>query len=62
MTRRELPAALRRIGGFSALSDLGVVDGARVDAFIKGALAGSDRRELFNAWQLLTLETWVREV
>jgi hypothetical protein len=25
-------------------------------------LAGSDRRELYIAWQLLTLETWVREV
>jgi asparagine synthase (glutamine-hydrolysing) len=62
MTRRELPPALRRIGGFSALIDLGVVDGAQVETFIEGALAGSDRRKLFSAWQMLTLETWAREV
>jgi asparagine synthetase B (glutamine-hydrolysing) len=62
MTRRELPAALRQNGGWRALSELGVVDGAQADGFIQRALAGSDRRELYIAWQLLTLETWVREV
>jgi asparagine synthase (glutamine-hydrolysing) len=58
--RRDGPDALQRLGGIQALAELGVVDRSGVDAFIAGALAGSDHRELYRAWELLTLETWVR--
>jgi len=55
-------AALRRLGGCSALVELGIVDGTKIDTVIASALAGSDHRELHRAWELLTLETWVRQV
>ena len=60
--RRELAPARRRLGGFDALIELGVVDGAQIDAVIDAGLAGSDRRELYRAWQLLTLEAWAKGV
>jgi hypothetical protein len=62
MMRRELPSALRRVGGCDALIELGVVDGAKFDSLVGSALATSDHRELYRVWQLLTLETWVRAV
>jgi asparagine synthase (glutamine-hydrolysing) len=58
--RRDGPAALRRLEGCRTLAEIGVVDRRQVDAFITGALAGSNHRELYRAWELLTLETWVR--
>lgn len=58
--RSDGPAALRRLTGCRTLADIGVVDRRQVDAFITGALAGTNHRELYRAWELLTLETWVR--
>jgi hypothetical protein len=60
--RRDCPDALRRIGGCKALVELGIVDGAQIDTVIASALASSKRRELYRVWELLSLETWVRQV
>ena len=60
--RREGPAALRRLGGCKALAELGVVDGIQAESLIARAFGGSDLHELYRAWALLSLETWVRGV
>jgi asparagine synthase (glutamine-hydrolysing) len=62
VVRREAPDALRRLGGCSALAELGVVEGKEADGAIARALAGSDLRQLYRAWELLNLETWTRQV
>ena len=62
IVRREGPDAVRRLGGCRVLAELGVVDGVRADAFVASALASSDTRQLYGAWDLLNLETWVRSL
>jgi asparagine synthase (glutamine-hydrolysing) len=52
-------ALLERLGGFSALAELGIVDPKAARAFAEDTLA---RRpgQLHHVWDLLNLETWVR--
>ena len=59
--RSEAPGALRMLGGCRALVELGVVDGAQIDAVMARALASPDRREVHRAWEVLNLEVWVRQ-
>lgn len=62
MVRRDGPDAIRRLGGCRRLVELGVVDGAQVGTALDKAWAGSDLRELHLAWELLNMETWLRQV
>jgi asparagine synthetase B (glutamine-hydrolysing) len=60
--RREGAEALRRLGGCKALAELGIVDGSQAEAVSVRAFAGSDFHDLHRAWELLNLETWVRQL
>jgi asparagine synthase (glutamine-hydrolysing) len=58
--RREGKAAWDRLGGGTALADLGVVDRAGAEAFVADVSQGGRRGEEFRLWYLLSLEAWVR--
>lgn len=60
IVRHESPEAFRRLGRCRVLAELGVVDGVQAETFVASALAGSDYRQLYRAWELLNLETWTR--
>jgi hypothetical protein len=52
-------ALLERLGDFSALGELGIVNPATARAFAEDALA-RDPGQLHHVWDVLNLETWVR--
>lgn len=57
---REGPAAWRELGGAEALSELGLVDAAGADAFVRTTLDVRDARAIDQVWRLMSLEAWVR--
>ena len=56
---REGPALADLAGDFPALSDLGIVNGAALAAFIREALMQPGPR-LQQTWQAINLEIWLR--
>ncbi|MGI8873762.1 MAG: asparagine synthase-related protein [Egibacteraceae bacterium] len=57
----EVPGALRAIGGATALAELGIVDGHRVEEAVAGLASSADaRKNGYLLWHLLSLEAWVR--
>lgn len=60
--RKEGPEAFRRLGGCTALDELGVVDRTHTDTLMAAALEGTDFHQLHRAWTLANLETWVRQL
>ena len=50
---------LKRLGGFSSLGDLGVVDPVAARTFAAETIA-REPGQLHRVWDLLNLETWVR--
>jgi asparagine synthetase B (glutamine-hydrolysing) len=59
--RREAPAAWQTLGGTRTLSDLGVVQPARLAAVATDLFAGRHRPERdYSIWCVLNLESWVR--
>jgi asparagine synthase (glutamine-hydrolysing) len=60
LLRSEGLAAWRRLGGADALSELEVVDGARVDASIAAVEAGKRGSAIHLIWDMLSAEVWVR--
>jgi len=59
--REQGPDAWRALGSAERLSDLGVADGKRVDEMMSAGLSGSDWRSLYRVWDVLALETWLRQ-
>jgi asparagine synthetase B (glutamine-hydrolysing) len=58
--RTEGPSVARRLGDVEALAGLGVVDGRATRTFLRDAPA-SGGKDLYRMWQLLNLESWVRQ-
>jgi asparagine synthase (glutamine-hydrolysing) len=54
------PRVWRRMGGASALAELGVVDGAAVTAALEGIFRRGDPSGAHHVWDVLNLETWLR--
>jgi asparagine synthase (glutamine-hydrolysing) len=57
----EGPRAWRDLGGMEALGSLGVVDGPRAAETMEPALRLRDARTAGTYWNLLVLESWVRQ-
>ena len=56
---KELPALRESIGGFSHLSDLGVLDAARTNLYVDEVL--QNRRAVAKVLHLYNLEVWARK-
>jgi hypothetical protein len=59
LVHAEGPAVHRRLGNFSALGGLGVVDARRLDESVR-SMADGPGHLLYRLWDLLNLEGWVR--
>lgn len=58
---REGPEAWRRLGGMTALAELGVVDPYRFTSAVESAFRGADFSTATQVWAAWTLETWLRD-
>jgi asparagine synthase (glutamine-hydrolysing) len=61
LVQREATAAWTRLGGMRALGKLGIVNSSGVQSVLPAALEAGPTRHTGRVWELLTLETWVRE-
>jgi asparagine synthetase B (glutamine-hydrolysing) len=59
--KRELDSAWRQMGGATALGVIGVVDPPLVAQSAAAILSNGDPRRLFQLWEVMILEAWVRE-
>lgn len=57
---REGPSAWRDLGGAEALAELGLVDAAGADAFVRSTFDVRDVLAIDQVWRLMSLEAWVR--
>jgi asparagine synthase (glutamine-hydrolysing) len=48
------------VGGAEALGDLGIVDAAALDRSVRATVNGAVSAEAYRIWDVLSLETWVR--
>jgi hypothetical protein len=48
------------VGGAEALGDLGIVDAAALDRSVRDTVNGAVSTEAYRIWDVLSLETWVR--
>lgn len=53
-------AAWRKLGGASALADLGIVDPHGLERFVTEVVTNRDKRHIDDLWRILSLESWVR--
>jgi asparagine synthase (glutamine-hydrolysing) len=60
LMQRQAKAAWERLGGVRALGELGVVSSSGVQSVLPAMLAGPTQHT-GRVWELLTLETWVRQ-
>jgi asparagine synthase (glutamine-hydrolysing) len=58
--RDEVPRLWQTTGGAPGLASLGIIDTARTDDMVRGALETFDRRSLRQVWDVIKLEAWVR--
>jgi asparagine synthase (glutamine-hydrolysing) len=56
----EGPAMWKRMGGPTALVDLGVIDGRAVDSIMARSLSSTEFADTHRIWEMLSLEAWVR--
>jgi len=59
--REEGPAVWRAMGRPHGLEALGVVDGREVHNTVSALLGGLDPSQFFRVWDVLALESWVRQ-
>jgi asparagine synthase (glutamine-hydrolysing) len=60
LIRRDGEQVWKRIGGAQALAALDLVDPARVDSFVRTAINTGEHRQTFQAWMLMSMESWLR--
>jgi hypothetical protein len=60
LMQQQAKAAWERLGGVRALGQLGVVSSTGVQSMLPAMLAGPTQHT-GRVWELLTLETWVRQ-
>ena len=61
LVQRQAMAAWERLGGARALADLGVVSSTGVQSALPAMLGAGPAMHTGRVWELLTLETWVRQ-
>jgi len=54
-------AAWNRLGGAKALGELGIVNSSGVQSLVPATLGTGPTSHTGRVWELLTLETWVRQ-
>jgi asparagine synthase (glutamine-hydrolysing) len=59
---REGRQEWRRLGGASALAEVGLVDPRRLETYVEACFSGQDggQRELGRIWNILSVEAWLR--
>ena len=61
LMQREAMAAWNRLGGVRALGELGIVSSSGVQSLVPATIGAGPTRHTGRVWELLTLETWVRQ-
>ena len=61
LMQRQAKLAWDRLGGVRALSELGVVSSSGVQSAVPAMLGAGPTQHTGHVWELLTLETWVRQ-
>jgi asparagine synthase (glutamine-hydrolysing) len=57
---RERSSIHRRLGQPTALAELGIVDAAKTERFLKDTVTGRGALEMHKIWRILNLEAWLR--
>ena len=59
LLRDEVPQLWQGSGRGRALADLGIVDGAQIDAMVEASLAETSRESLIRIWEIMNFDAWV---
>jgi hypothetical protein len=57
---RDAAAAWDKVGGVRALSEMGLVDSARIGAEIQRIIKEQDVHNAYRIWDVLNMEVWLR--
>lgn len=60
LMRRDGERIWKRMGGARTLAKLDLVDPERVGSFVRTAINSGDYRHAFQAWMLMSIESWLR--